>query len=686
MSVESRPPYDAVTYPGSPFSQTHPDRLATIASLYGLAATPPERCRVLELGCGTGAISSRWRTCLPKSTFLGLDAAGSAVAKGQEQIAALGLSNVTLVHADLMDASNLGTFDYVIAHGLYSWVPPAVQERVLAIVAEVLAPNGVAYVSYNALPGCHVRNAMRQMMRWHVRGLEDPAERIAQARGFVRFLAEAAPARPVFSVILTETFEHQAKQPDAVLFHDDLAEFNEAVLFIDFIERASRHRLKFLSEADYCDMAVWNADSPAGRFLLKVGAQSVIQQQQYRDFLIFRRFRQTLLCRAQASAVSEPDPEALRSLYVGASTRPKSGEPDVTSDEPVRFVSEKDGEVTTPHPLSKAAFLELGSIWPRWIAVSDLLAAARARLSAEGGPSAGEEDETRLLGFLLRSYGAHVIHLRSTACPLVTEVSERPRASALARLQARTLTDVTNLAHRAFGSRTRWSGPLVLLDGTRDRATIAREMAAALRAAHPAATALAADVERDRAELRPRLPARAPRRLASRSIIAFPHVGKRANRLTTRSRIPGLPFSQTHPDRLATIAALYGFPAAPPSAAACWRLGCADGGNLIPMAYVLPESTFLGLDAAGSAVARGREQISALGLTNVTLLHADLLDASNLGTFDYVIAHGVYSWVSPYVQERVLAIELPRSRSERRRVRELQHLSGHTTSEMRCAR
>ena len=497
MSEKEPTAYDAVTYPGSSFSQTHPDRLATIAALYGLPAAPPERCRVLELGCGTGGNLIPMACVLPRSSFLGLDAARSAVARGQEQIAALGLTNVTLVHTDLLDASNLGTFDYVIAHGLYSWVPSSVQERVLAIASESLAPNGVAYVSYNAFPGCHIRNAMRQMMRWHVRGIEEPAERIGQARGLVRFLGEAAPVRPVFSAILNETLEHQEKQPDAVLFHDDLAEINEPLLFVDFIERASRHRLKFLSEADYCDMAVWNADSPAGRFLIEMGTEDIVLQQQYRDFLTLRRFRQTLLCREEASLVREPDPESLRSLYVGAETRPTTPDPDVASDEPVRFATEKDGEVTTTHPLSKAAFLELGAIWPRWIAVSGLLSTARARVSAAGGPLATVEDETRLLRFLLRSYGANVTQLRSTACSFVTDISERPRASALARLQARTLTEVTSLSHRSV----RLEDPLVrtflgLLDGTRDRMAIAREMAAALREADPAAVALAADVEK----------------------------------------------------------------------------------------------------------------------------------------------------------------------------------------------
>ena len=178
----------------------------------------------------------------------------------------------------------------------------------------------------------------------------------------------------------------------------------------------------------------------------------------------------------------EPDAESLRRLYAGAGIRPETPEPDLASDEPVRFVADKDRQVTTTHPLSKAAFLVLGAIWPRWLAVPDLLAAARARVSAAGGRLATAEDETRLLGFLLRSYGANVTQLRSMACPFVTEISERPRASALARLQSRTLTEVTNLRHQSV----RLEDSLVrrflqLLDGTRDRTAIGREMAAALR-------------------------------------------------------------------------------------------------------------------------------------------------------------------------------------------------------------
>ncbi len=495
MPDAPRHAYDVVAYPGSAFAQTHPDRLATLARLHGLSPAPPERCRVLELGCGAGGNLVPMAYALPESTFVGLDSAGTAIAKGRAQAEALGLANVDLRHADILEARDLGTFDYVIAHGLFSWVPPEVQERVLAIAGEVLAPDGVAYVSYNAYPGCHVRNVMRQIMRWHVRGIESPEERVAEARSLVGVLGEVAPPRPLVKAILDDALQHHRRQADAVLFHDDLAEVNEPFLFADFVERAAPHGLKFLSEADYPDMRVWNPDSPAGKFLLALG-DDVVTQQQYRDFIILRRFRQTLLRRAETPARPAADPAVVRSLSAGASTRPDGGAPDLASDAPVKFRDEKDGELTTPHPLSKAVFLVLGEIWPRWAPVAELFREANARVVAAGGRAATEEDELRTARFLLDAWGADVCELRSAPCRFVTRVSERPRASALARHQALTLTTVANLRHQVV----MLEDPLVrtflrLLDGTRDRATICREMAAALREAGSPAAAAAADVE-----------------------------------------------------------------------------------------------------------------------------------------------------------------------------------------------
>ena len=146
--------YDEVDYPSHVYPQTHPDRLATIAMLLGMNPVPVEACRVLEMGCGAGGNIIPMAFDLPESSFVGIDLAGSAIAQGRELIAALGLKNISLQQLDVMAfPSELGQFDYIIAHGLFSWVPEMVRDRILAICRAHLAAQGVAYISYNTYPG-----------------------------------------------------------------------------------------------------------------------------------------------------------------------------------------------------------------------------------------------------------------------------------------------------------------------------------------------------------------------------------------------------------------------------------------------------------------------------------------------------------------------------------------------------
>src|SRR5579875_368864 len=75
-------PFDEVPYPGFPFPESHPDRLATIATLFGM--TPPllESCRILELGCGDGSNLIPMAFGLPQSQWLGVDLAERPIQKG----------------------------------------------------------------------------------------------------------------------------------------------------------------------------------------------------------------------------------------------------------------------------------------------------------------------------------------------------------------------------------------------------------------------------------------------------------------------------------------------------------------------------------------------------------------------------------------------------------------------------
>jgi SAM-dependent methyltransferase len=190
MSASPRTSYDEVPYDSYPFPQTHPDRLATIATLLGLQPAPVEHCRALELGCAAGGNLIPMALTLPDSTFLGIDLSARQIDDGRQTVAALGLTNIELRQLSILDVdASFGRFDYLICHGVFSWVPAAVQEKILAICAAHLAPHGVAYISYNTYPGWHLRGMIRDMMLYHAQQFREPAVRVRQARNLLDFLA-----------------------------------------------------------------------------------------------------------------------------------------------------------------------------------------------------------------------------------------------------------------------------------------------------------------------------------------------------------------------------------------------------------------------------------------------------------------------------------------------------------------
>jgi SAM-dependent methyltransferase len=221
---------------------------------------------VLEIGCGNGGNLLPLAYHLPGAEFVGIDLARTAITTARNVARALGLRNVELRAADLRTlGARDGQFDYILAHGLYSWVPSEIREALFALCRNRLKPQGVAYVSYNVFPGRYRRHALRHMLLWATRGIEDPRKRIAAARKFPETKA----------------------LPDDVLFHDDLAAVNDPSWFHEFVAQAARYKLQFLGEAD-----------PHEMFDLRGRVQD-LEGEQREDWRKQRSFRQTLLCRAE---------------------------------------------------------------------------------------------------------------------------------------------------------------------------------------------------------------------------------------------------------------------------------------------------------------------------------------------------------------------------------------------------
>ena len=471
--------YEEVLYPSYLHTQTQPDRLATMATFFGMKPTPVEQCRVLELGCHDGSNLIPYAFHLPESQFTGIDLAARPIALGQQRIEALGLTNVRLRQFDVMKVDeSFGEFDYIVAHGLFSWVPPEVREKILEICRRNLAPQGVAHVSYNAYPGCHLRDMTREMMLFHTRQVTDSQEKIVQAIALLKFLSESFAEPDLYRLFLKEEVEHILERREEQVFHDDLETFNQPYYFYKFAEKAAAHGLQFLSEVDYFEMQD-HIYTPQVKEALRILSSDIIAREQYLDFVKCRRFRQTLLCHQEVELNRQQRPEQMRVFYVASSARPVSTSPDVLGNTIEEFHGAKGAALKTDHPFAKAAILYLGEIYPQSLHFEELLAHVRARIGEEP-PADRRETDAQMLGqILLQLFAAGMAELHVHRPRFATVASERPLASPLARWQIGHGPVVTTLLSTgleiedALGQRL-----LQLLDGTRDRAALLMELTA----------------------------------------------------------------------------------------------------------------------------------------------------------------------------------------------------------------
>jgi methyltransferase-like protein/2-polyprenyl-3-methyl-5-hydroxy-6-metoxy-1,4-benzoquinol methylase len=463
--------YDELPYDARPFPQSHPDRLATIATLFGMTPTPIGACRVLELGCAAGGNLIPMAEQLPTSEFLGVDLSARQILDGNEVIETLRLRNVQLRQQDLMEFDPAcGAFDYIVCHGVYSWVPPAVQEKILEICARHLTPQGVAFISYNTYPGWRFRGAIRDMMIYHARDRGAAKAQVEQARALVDFLGHAVPANAsAYGAVLHDEMRSVRAYTDSQLFHEYLEEANAPVYFHEFATHAMRHGLQYLGESEVSTMLTSHFPAPIADTLNRL-ATDVIRGEQYMDFLRNRTFRQTLLCRGEIALQRSLAPDRIAGLHVASAAKPGPSGSDRANTFEV-----PDGPTFTPgHPLVTAAFHHLAEIWRQCVSFDDLYAAACQRARWAGG----EQGRQVLASDLLVGFMANAVELRTHPAEFVTVPTAKPVASGLARHQAGRAEAVTNRRHEAVILDDLASRVLSLLDGERDRSALVETLIA----------------------------------------------------------------------------------------------------------------------------------------------------------------------------------------------------------------
>lgn len=297
--------YSELGYKSMPFPYTTPATLEAYAALVGVSAPNPKTARVLELGATYGGNIISQALFNLDATFVGIELSQEQVEKGNEVIANAGLTNVSLVQSDIASiGSEIGTFDYIIAHGVYSWVDDGVKDALLRLIDEHLAENGIAYVSYNTYPGWHTMEEVRQLMMFSNR---DKAQ--------FNHKEKVLHGKTIGSIVGSQILKYDnlkernskflgalrsvMQKDEYYVGHDHLEPNNDPVYFYQFNDHLGAHNLAYLCDADLTLSMVRSFDADIADTLDKLALNDHVAQEQYLDFMLDTTFRKSIICKAK---------------------------------------------------------------------------------------------------------------------------------------------------------------------------------------------------------------------------------------------------------------------------------------------------------------------------------------------------------------------------------------------------
>jgi SAM-dependent methyltransferase len=443
--MSQQPLYDEIPYTSFPYAATHPDRLATVAFLFGVQPPDPLAARVLELGCGAGTNLIAIAQSLPEAHAIGVDLSPTAIEQASATAASLGLSNVAFQLHDIRDLVNgeLGEFDYVIAHGVYTWIDPPARAALLSACRAHLKPRGIAYVSFNSHPGGHLRRALRELALWDARGAAAAGGRAERARALFAGLRDQLPGTDAWGALVQRELLRLSTASTDSLVHDLLNDDWDPVWLAEFASQAADHGLAYVGDASFERLAAEQAPD-LERALWQLARGDRIAYEQLLDFVLLRRFHDAVLCSAGTILRERLDRARVRALRF----RP-TGPP---------------GDAQGPAGALLAALARHAPLVVPFSLLADEL------------PVAADELVSQVMD--LAASGELTMHLAPP--PLGCADVPHPSVSRLARHQALDGSYCTTL----FGDVIKVDGTairvlLTLADGTRDRDQLLTELAAA---------------------------------------------------------------------------------------------------------------------------------------------------------------------------------------------------------------
>lgn len=456
--------YDAVAYPTPILPLPTPNRLAAAGLLHGWRAPDPSTASVLEIGCGDGFNLIGVAAVAPASRCVGFDLSGEAIARGQALGTQAGLQNVELHQGDIMDYPRSGPkFDYIVCHGVYSWIPQPVRPALLELIGARLAPRGLAYVSFDTLPAASPKAAINAFLLRQLEGMEGVEARVTGAARLLTLLARNQRPESRLKGQLDQLLNDLGSFDPGYFYHDWLAEYYAPVSLDAFGAEAAASGLRRVGDAAMYDMFTGDLDDEA-RAMVEACGDDIPRRSALLHMLRGSHvFRREMLVRADAPPPAVDWADAVRSLsfvYLGTREELPEGDGRIAT----RYSDGPEGFVVAREPALVATMDALLQHSPNELTFEQLLTIT------------GLESEA--LANLLRGIATlTVIDAHATAQNFVTEPGDYPRAGQLVRAMMAAGSQAITLRHSKFvASHDATRVLLALCNGARSRDELVQVM------------------------------------------------------------------------------------------------------------------------------------------------------------------------------------------------------------------
>ncbi|MCZ8393725.1 methyltransferase regulatory domain-containing protein [Achromobacter xylosoxidans] len=320
--------YDETPYTSNALSQTAPGHLRAVAHLYGLDSAPLARARVLELGCAAGGNLIPFAIAHPDAEVIGIDLSPEQINAGREVAERLGLRNLDLRALSITDIDDsLGKFDYIICHGVFSWVPPVVREAILRVCRDNLAPEGLAFISYNVYPGWKTSDILRDAMQLNSFSAATPAEKLKKAKEMLGLLQHGLSPNNLMREAISKAAQALSQQPDHYLFHEYLEMINSPCYFLEFVASIQQAGLAYVSDVQPEGSFPSNyGEATATAVAAMSGDADRVMREQYLDFAVGRPFRQSVLVHAERAdqILERPEASQFSSMLISTQLQPQT--------------------------------------------------------------------------------------------------------------------------------------------------------------------------------------------------------------------------------------------------------------------------------------------------------------------------------------------------------------------------